>query len=117
MYKILTPDFCHEDTRGALVQLVHEGYKQVNVVFSKGGTVRGGHYHRWNREAFYVIEGVCEVTLLERNSEETRVFSTGEFFLIEPNVGHIFHYLEDTILVGLYDKGVETDDGIDIIEI
>ena len=40
MIEILTPDFIHNDDRGTLVQLVHEGYNQVNAVFTKKGTVR-----------------------------------------------------------------------------
>lgn len=106
MYEILTPDFCHEDERGNLVQLVHDGWRQVNVVFSKGGTVRGGHYHKVNREAFYIISGCCEVTLSFNGEEQTRVFRQGDFFAIEPNTGHTFRYLEDTMLIGFYDKGV-----------
>ena len=32
-------------------------------------------------------------------------------FLIEPEVMHSFIYLEDTTLIGFYDKGVELPDG------
>lgn len=79
LFKLLNPDFCHEDERGKLVQLVHEGYKQVNVVFSQGGTVRGGHYHKQNREAFYIITGSCEVTLSLNGEQQTQVFKAGDF--------------------------------------
>lgn len=116
MYEILKPDFCHEDDRGSLVQLFHEGWRQVNVVSSKGGTVRGGHYHKNNREAFYIINGSCEVTLALNGEQQTRTFKAGDFFAIEPNTGHTFKYLEDTLLVGLYDLGVEDKGGFDIFE-
>ena len=43
MIKILKPDFVFEDERGSLVQLVREGYKQINVVVSKAGYERGRH--------------------------------------------------------------------------
>jgi dTDP-4-dehydrorhamnose 3,5-epimerase-like enzyme len=43
MIKILKPDFVFEDERGSLVQLVRDGYKQINVVTSKAGVERGRH--------------------------------------------------------------------------
>lgn len=49
MYTIMRPDFIHEDERGSLVQLLHDGWRQVNIIFSKDNTVRGGHYHKKNR--------------------------------------------------------------------
>lgn len=111
MFEIMKPDFYHEDGRGKLVQLVHSGYNQINVVYSKAGTVRGGHYHRENREAFYVVAGTCKVELTKGDSCETQTFSAGQFFCIEPGTIHTFQYVEDTILVGLYDLGVELAGG------
>ena len=111
LYKILKTDFCHEDDRGSLVQLVHEGYKQINVIQSKKSVVRGGHYHKLNYEAFYIVSGSCEVHFAKNRVEETNVFSTGDFFKIDPYVSHTFNYLEDTIMVGLYDMGVELAGG------
>jgi len=54
--------FTFNDDRGTLVQLVHEGYKQMNVVTSKKGVFRGGHYHKMNREVFYIISGHFKFT-------------------------------------------------------
>lgn len=111
LYEIIKTDFHHEDERGSLVQLVHKGYKQVNVIKSKGGMVRGGHYHKLNREAFYVVSGSCEVCFTKEGVKEKGIFSAHDFFEIGPYVGHTFNYLEDTVLVGLYDIGVEMPDG------
>lgn len=111
LYKMLDADFRHIDERGSLVQLVHEGYKQVNVIISKGGIVRGGHYHKLNFEAFYVVNGSFEVTFLKNGVEEKSIFHTGDFFEIEPYTGHIFTYLQDTVLIGLYNVGVEKENG------
>ncbi len=111
MFILLTPDFLHEDNRGKLVQLVHEGYRQVNVITSRAGVLRGGHYHKKNKEAFYVINGACEVTFVRDGKREKNKFVAGDFFCIEPGTGHIFRYHEDTTLLGLYDLGVEESDG------
>lgn len=111
LFERLNVDFRHEDDRGSLTQLVHEGYTQVNIIKSKGGMVRGGHYHKLNCEVFYIVSGSCEVRLTKDGVEERANFSAGDFFQIEPYVGHTFYYLEDSVLIGLYDKGVQLENG------
>ncbi len=111
MIEILTPDFIFEDERGTLVQLVHEGYNQINVVTSKAGIERGNHFHKFNREGFYVVEGSFVLTVSLDGKEESYEFKKGDMFVIKPNVMHRFNYREDTTLVAFYDKGVELSNG------
>ena len=111
MIEILKPDFEFADDRGELKQLVHEGYKQINVVRSKAGVFRGGHCHQFNREAFYIIEGSIELTVRKDGAEEKYFFQAGSMFAIDEQVYHDFHFLTDTILVGMYNRGVELDNG------
>ncbi len=111
MIKIIKPDFVFEDERGTLVQLVHEGYKQINVAVSKAGFERGNHYHRLNREGFYVIEGFFTVEASLNGKKQSHNFKKGDMFIIEPNVVHRFIYHEDSVLVAFYDNGVELPDG------
>ncbi len=107
MLKRIEPDFRFSDSRGELVQLIHQGYRQINVITSKKGVVRGGHYHKANSEAFYIVSGKLELTV---DGEPSR-FQTGDFFGIEPYDKHSFFFLEDTILVSMYSGGVELEDG------
>lgn len=107
MVREIDPDFRFSDHRGELVQLIHEGYRQINVITSKKGVVRGGHYHKENREAFYIVSGKLELTVDGRTSR----FQTGDFFGIEPYDKHSFFFLEDTILVSMYSNGVELENG------
>ena len=111
LFTILEPDFSHEDERGKLIQLVREGYRQVNVLYSKAGVIRGGHYHKKNCEAFYIVEGECEAQLGRNGLKETVTFSTGSFFQIEPYTVHAFSFSQDTLMIGMYDLGVENEDG------
>lgn len=117
---MIRPDFIHEDKRGTLIQLVGGGYNQINVIHSEQGTERGNHYHRQNREAFYIIRGKLRISawMVDRESteiltgsKETAECGSGDMFEIGPWVLHTFHYLEETVLVSLYDRGVETGDG------
>lgn len=111
MIEMLKPDFEFSDDRGKLTQLVHEGYKQINIVRSKAGTFRGGHCHKINREAFYIIDGSLELTLRKEGLVERYTFKSGDMFVIEELVYHDFRYLIDTLLVGMYNNGVELENG------
>lgn len=107
----LHTDFEFKDERGSLTQLCRRGYSQINVITSKAGVFRGGHYHKLNTEAFYIIEGRCKVTARRDGKEEQDVFRAGDFFRIGPFVAHDFEYEEDSVLVTMYSLGVELDDG------
>lgn len=107
----LTPDFVLENEKGSFVQLVHKGWNQINVLRSPAGSQRGGHYHRKNREAFYIVSGRLRLTL-ERGAEMSEAeFGESDFFLVEPLQKHSFAFLEDTVMVSMYDIGVENADG------
>ncbi len=107
LIQFLKPDFEYMDERGKLVQLVHDGWKQVNVTESKAGEVRGNHYHKVNREAFYVVKGEFDLRLEKNGETENYHLTTGQMFQIEPYVVHTFEFKMDSILLGLYDMGVE----------
>ncbi len=106
------PDFTFTDERGVLTQLVHGGYEQVNAVFTKAGAVRGRfHYHKENRETFFIIAGRVTVRAEKDGVTEEYTFAAGDMFTVGPFVHHDFHYLEDTYLVGMYSGCVERPDG------
>lgn len=113
LIKFLDPDFVFEDQRGSLVQLVHGGYKQVNVIRSNSGGIRGGHYHKFNREAFYVISGSfkLELSSLDGSVKECHDIDSGVFFEIPENIVHSFQFTQDTLLVSMYHQGVVNSDG------
>ena len=111
----LKPNFEFRDERGELVQLVREGFKQVNVITSHVNMVRGGHYHKQNTEVFYIIFGKCKVVVENSKGEcEEQIFSSGDMFKIEAFVMHSFEYMEETLLISMYDNGVELEDRMDI---
>lgn len=107
----LNVNFKHKDDRGTLTQLIRKGYSQINVITSKGGTFRGGHYHKLNTEAYYVVQGKCRVYARYADQKQEAVFQTGDFFRIGPYISHDFDYIEDSILITMYSLGVELDDG------
>ncbi len=107
----LKPDFSFSDDRGGLVQLVHDGWKQVNVSQTRSGVKRGGHYHKQTREAFFVVSGEVLLTLSKDGKTEQVTVKTGDFFCLLPFVAHSFDFKTDTTLVALYDKPVDLPNG------
>jgi dTDP-4-dehydrorhamnose 3,5-epimerase-like enzyme len=111
LVKILNPDFIHQDERGRLAQLVHAGFNQINIIESYAGTIRGGHCHIENNEAFYVIKGALKLEVWDKIGREEYEFHSGDMFLIPQGVSHSFCFNETTLLVGMYDHGVELSNG------
>ena len=109
LIEIKNTDFEFEDERGLICQICHGEIAQVNYVFSRKGAVRGRfHYHKQAKEQFYVVSGKLRLEACKEDFREEYTFGTGDMFLIPPLVRHNFIYLEDTLLVSMYDKCVET---------
>lgn len=111
LIEIRKPDFEFEDERGSLIQLVHEGFSQYNIIFSHKDVLRGNHYHKKNREAFYVITGAFTLNVSKDDVEESYDFKSGDMFLIPPYVKHSFCYTKDCLVASMYDLGVENKNG------
>lgn len=111
LIKMLKPDFELKNEKGSLVQIVHEGWKQINVLNSMKGNNRGGHYHKENEEAFYIVSGEINLILDDGNTKEITNLKSGDMFLISPYLMHTFEFLEDTLMVSMYNFGVEHEDG------
>lgn len=117
----MQPDFHFEDERGLICQLVSKGWNQFNVVVTKAGARRGRmHYHTKNVEAFYIISGKIEYRCqsVQMGNREQQIFSAGDFWSVQPYIGHDFYFLEDTVHIAMYDLGVDLPDGTrDIVEL
>ena len=83
----------------------------MNVICSVAGCARGGHYHKLNSEAFYVISGSFTLALRKGGAREAHEIKAGDMFRIGPGIAHDFHFHEDCLLVSLYSDGVEQPDG------
>ena len=110
LIQMLIPNFIFGDERGTLVQLVRDGYSQVNIIRSKAGYKRGGHYHKLNNEAFYLIEGALDLVVRKKGRVESYSFCSEDMFMIPAEVAHDFIFKKDTILVSMYDRGVEINE-------
>lgn len=110
MIELKKVDFSFEDERGSLTQLVHCGYEQINVLFTRKGVERGGHFHKQSTECFYVVSGSVEVTASKDAEQKKYQFTKGDFFQVNPYVVHSMYFTDDCVMVAMYDKCVELDD-------
>ncbi len=120
LFKTLSPVFKFSDERGSIIQLFQGNHEQVNILRCAKNSIRGGHYHKLNTEAFYIIDGSVTVKLrmLEDNlSEEIKTFVKDDYFEIPPNVNHELEFMEDTLMAAVYDKGIVLPDGFSDIYI
>lgn len=112
LIEFISHEFIHCDDRGKLVQLVSGNeWSQINYIKSKANAFRGGHYHKINRELFYVIDGEFILSLDLRSTILKYKMVAGDMFVISPLVYHSFHFISPTDLITMYDKGVELKDG------
>ena len=110
LINFVKPDFVFENEAGCLNQLVHDGYNQINAIYSKGGSIRGGHYHKHNKECFFIMTGSFKLIVWKDDIKEEYEIKKGDMFEIPSYVYHSFEYHEDTYLVAMYDSGVELDE-------
>ena len=117
MIRQLNTDFSFSDDRGDICQILSIKNSQVNFLYTKKNAKRGCHYHKNNKEFFYIISGKVSITGYDagtHENEETFVFEKGDLFCVEPYTVHDFQFLEDTEMIVIYDKGVEEETGKDI---
>lgn len=110
LIEFLKPDFIFENDAGSLNnQFMTDGSRLI-LFSSVGGSVRGGHYHKYNEEAFYIITGAFKLIVWLEDQKEEYEIKAGDFFMINKNVFHTFEYTEDTWLISMYSSGVELDE-------
>ena len=104
MIEFIPNYFEYSDDRGSINGLVNFGtWKEINIIYSEAGTVRGNHYHKNTDELFLVIEGKIKITLQKvlddkelANEKKTFDVQEGDVFLIKKNVNHIFETIDNS---------------------
>ena len=113
MIKILSPYFVHEDERGLITGLAQEGnWKEVNIITSKNGSRRGGHYHKQCVEMFIILSGMVKLHLQSEKDKDrvmTLVVKKGDVFIVPPMIWHTFEILEDSSWINMLSEIVKDD--------
>lgn len=117
MIRKLNVDFSQTDSRGTICQILSIPNSQVNYLFTKKETKRGGHYHKKNKEYFFIINGKVRISAYPAEHPEEKeefIFALGDLFMVEPFTMHSFDFLDDTQMIVIYDLGIESGSEKDI---
>lgn len=91
-----------EEERGEFAQISYrEPIGHLAVFQIREGFFRGNHFHEKKEEIFYIIRGRIRAIFQDVKSceSEEHVLAQGQKIRIQPGCAHIFHGLEDTLVV------------------
>ena len=106
-----------EEERGEFVQIAYQEEIHHLALFEiRRGFVRGNHYHQKKEEVFYIFQGRLRALFMDMatRQKEERILEKGDKIRIKPFCGHMFHGLEDTLVVEYSPQIYEIEDNVRI---
>jgi dTDP-4-dehydrorhamnose 3,5-epimerase-like enzyme len=92
------------DDKGMFYNVSTEGmWAEMNFVTTNKDVVRGGHYHKWNVELFFMLSGMVRVEEENVKTGERRTYNAVamEKFVIQPYWRHTVTAMENSTWVSL----------------
>ena len=89
----------NRDVRGVFQGITNKyTWGEINFIKTLGGVVRGGHYHKFTKELFYILEGEIEVSIrnLVTREEHQFVAKAEMVFILDPYELHTFKTLTNS---------------------
>lgn len=98
-----------EDSRGTITGIINSGtWEEFNLITTEAGCVRGGHYHKFTSELFYILSGELEVEVSKKGgAREVHLVREGSIFLIEPYEIHTFRCLTACTWINVLSKRMD----------
>lgn len=89
-----------EDSRGKILPIVHD-IANVQIIWSKLGSIRANHYHKTDSHTCYLISGSVDYYWREHGSDiiHKEHFKENEMFKTGPLIDHEMIFCEDSIMV------------------
>ena len=119
----------HKDERGAFSEIFrakwfskYDNSKiQINHSFSKRGVLRGLHYHYWQYDYWYVVNGLLQVGLMDlrKDSDTFKQSMTFELdntqrLFIPSGIAHGFFALKNTHLIYVVNNYYDPNDDLNL---
>jgi dTDP-4-dehydrorhamnose 3,5-epimerase-like enzyme len=107
----LAPYMVFEDERGSLKGITRDQWAEVNIIETRAGELRGGHYHRETLELFYILSGEINISIRHLTSGEAHQFTVreGDIFVVEPLEIHTFHVVTDSSWINMLSVPMDPD--------
>jgi dTDP-4-dehydrorhamnose 3,5-epimerase-like enzyme len=105
------------EEKGEFVQISYlEEIRHLALFEIKKGFFRGSHYHQEKEEIFYIFSGKIKAKFvdMETNERGESILQEGDKIRIKPLCGHIFHGLDDTVVVEYSPQVYEIEDNYKI---
>jgi len=100
-----------EEERGEFVQVAYrEAIHHLAAFEIREGFTRGNHYHKEKEEIFYVFQGKIKAWFLDMDTlqKDEKILEKGDRIRVKTRCGHLFHGLEDALVIEyspqVYDK-------------
>lgn len=116
LFRIVPGYFRHSDARGEIIGILNCGvWRELNLIKSEAGVVRGGHYHENTEECFVILSGKVRVVFRKRGEDgnwhaDERCFGAGDVFIIPPCVEHTINVLETAQWINLLNIPIDEKD-------
>jgi len=114
MIRFVDNYFSARDDRGSIVGLINFGtWRELNLIRSEAGVIRGNHYHESTEEGFVILHGKIEITLQKvRDGQlvgEVAKYevSEGSVFLIDPMVNHKFFIKAPSVWMNFLSRAMD----------
>jgi dTDP-4-dehydrorhamnose 3,5-epimerase-like enzyme len=114
MIRRISDYFNHQDQRGIIQGIINFGtWEEINYITSVEGAVRGGHYHKYTKEAFLVLKGKIKIVTrnlgCSQSDLDEDVVKKGDVFIIDPYVIHTFYTIEDAAWINILSQRINKE--------
>ncbi|MEW6095679.1 MAG: WxcM-like domain-containing protein [bacterium] len=108
----LSPYTIFEDERGIFFGITNKHtWKEINLIRTIKNVTRGGHYHKFTKELFYIVEGDINVEIYNiKNSKKINFKAkSGDVFIVNPYEVHTFKVNTDSIWINMLSHVLNED--------
>lgn len=108
--------FQHRDRRGSIEGIINFGeWREMNLIYSAAGTVRGQHYHKLTDELFLILDGEIEVSVQDVEGSTlvgeptVSTMASGDAFMIRSMQYHIFTLKRDSRWINALSRAIDSN--------
>jgi oxalate decarboxylase/phosphoglucose isomerase-like protein (cupin superfamily) len=112
----LQPEYYRDEDRGTLIQVVSGPFKQLNILKINQDFTFGGHYHKFKKEIFYVVEGLVKAIIVNepKGTSYTGYLKPNDMILVEPFDKHSFTAIIPTTIAEVMTEPYSEEDSFTI---